>query len=226
MQLSRSDVHEAVKKGRVLVNGTVVKKKDFYIDEDKDIVYFDQVKVDYREFVYYMLNKPQGFVSAVRDDLNPTVADLIKERKDVFPVGRLDKDTEGLLIMTNNGSFAHLLTSPNYDCVKVYFVRSDLPLNKEQMEEFEKGIQIKDQNNEIFLTKKAKIVSLGTNEYHVHITEGKFHQVKRMFGYFGCEVLFLKRIAHGDLMLDEKLLPGEYRALTDEEIIKLKGNKL
>ena len=222
LQQSRKDVIKVIQDEKVVVNGVVIKKKDYYINEEIDVVYYDNNLITYRKFVYYMLNKPQGVVSAVKDEISKTVVDLIKERKDVFPVGRLDKDTEGLLILTNNGTFAHKLTSPNYECEKTYFVQSSGMLSQDNLKEFALGIEIKDQHNEIFKTAPAKIEEVEHNCYLVSITEGKFHQVKRMFAYFGYDVLYLKRISHGGLMLDPSLQPGEYRELTDEEVLKLK----
>lgn len=222
LNVTRANAIDVIKDGKVEVNGKVVKKKDFFINEEIDkISYLDKL-IKYRKFIYFMLNKPQGVVSAVRDKKDKTVIDLIVERKDIFPVGRLDKDTEGLLILTNNGSLAHKLTSPKYDCIKKYYVESIKDFTKEEMISFCQGLVITDQNNELFLTKKANIEYISERKYFVYITEGKFHQIKKMFIALDNEVVFLKRVSHGSISLDNSLLPGQYRELTDEEVILLK----
>lgn len=224
LNMTRSEVQTLVKKGLISVNNEVVKKKDFYINEDVDEVFYQNQKLDYHEFVYLMLNKPQGYVSAVRDDKDPTVIDLIEERKDVFPVGRLDKDTEGLLILTNNGTLAHFLTSPKHEIVKKYYVKLARVITDETIDSFNKGLYITDGKGETFLTKPALLEKIDANTCYVSITEGKFHQIKKMFLACQNEVIYLKRIAMGKIVLDDNLPVGKYRRLTNEEIILLKVN--
>lgn len=221
LNITRSQAHELVKNGNIKVNEEIIKKKDYYINEDVNHIYYLDELLSYHEFVYIMMNKPQGVVSAVTDDKDQTVVDLIKERKDVFPVGRLDKDTEGLLILTNNGSLAHSLTSPKKKVVKKYFVEVEEVIKDEDILAFQKGIVINDKGED-YLTQPAKLERLSTNSAYVYITEGKFHQIKKMFYACRNEVTFLKRMAMGNINLDETLKPGEYRYLTNGEIIQLK----
>lgn len=224
LNISRSDALEIIKKGLINVNNVVIKKKDFYINEDIDNVSYQGQKLDYHEFVYIMLNKPQGVVSAVSDEKDQTVVDLIKERKDIFPVGRLDKDTEGLLILTNNGTLQHRLTSPKHDVIKKYFVKVAKDITDATIDSFKNGLYITDGKGENFLTKPAVLEKITRDSCYVSITEGKFHQIKKMFLACQNEVTYLKRIAMGPLVLDENLKVGEYRYLTNEEILILKAN--
>lgn len=223
---TRSEVKVFIKKKRVSVNGSPVTKDSIKIDIDKDEVTVDGVKLEYVEFEYYMLNKPAGVVSATKDDVDRTVVELIKDStKELFPVGRLDKDTEGLLLMTNDGELAHNLLSPKKHVDKKYYALIQGKVGQEHIEQFAKGLNI---NNE-YVTKEAKleIVSVddekGTSEIYVTIMEGKYHQVKRMFKAIGMEVMYLKRVAMGRLVLDDSLVLGDYRKLTEEEIKLLKG---
>ena len=225
INVSRSDAQAIIKKGHVKVNHEIVSKKDFYINEDIDIIYYQEEKLEYHEFVYLMLNKPQGVVSAVVDNKDKTVVDLIKERKDVFPVGRLDKDTEGLLILTNNGSLAHTLTSPKNMVVKKYYVELQNDLKSDGIIAFKEGLTITDGKSETFVTKPAILEVITNNSCYVSITEGKFHQIKKMFHACNNEVLYLQRIAMGNINLDDQLKVGEYRYLTNEEVILLKESQ-
>lgn len=218
----RSQINVFLKKNEVCVNGKRVNKKDFKIDEDKDIITVNNKKIEYKEFVYYMLNKPAGYVSAVKDNLDKTVVEIIDTHYDIFPIGRLDKDTEGLLILTNNGSLAHHLTNPNNHVPKKYYVEVDGEMSELELNELMNGIEIKDGDNNLFITKKCLIEKIEKFIYHVTIEEGKFHQVKRMFAYFNKNVTYLKRLSMGDIILDDTLKIGEYRELTSEEIIILK----
>lgn len=224
LNISRSLINAFIKKNEIFVNGNRVTKKDFKIDEDKDIVIVNGNIIEYKEFVYYMLNKPKGYVSAVKDNVDKTVVELIDTNYEVFPIGRLDKDTEGLLILTNNGSLCHHLTNPNHHVLKKYLVISDLEMSDDELLEFKKGIYIKDKDGEEFLTKECNIEKIDSLKYHVYIEEGKFHQVKRMFGYFNKKVMYLKRLQMGSIILDENLKVGEYRELSREEVILLKEN--
>ena len=222
LRITRSEACAIIKEKRIKVNNEIIKKKDYKIDEVKDTVEMDGKKVEYRCFIYYMLNKPKGVVSARVDNIDKTVVELIDTDYKISPVGRLDKDTTGLLILTNDGSLIHALTSPLNDIKKRYIAEVDRDLNEEEMFIFENGIEIKDGNDQIFRTRRASIKKLRDYVYEVELSEGKFHQVKRMFLYFHSSVINLKRISFASLNLDIKLKEGEYRELTDNELVKLK----
>lgn len=220
---TRSEVKTYIRKGRVQVDGQVIKEPDIKISTANTQVLIDNKLLQYEEFVYYMLNKPVGVVSATSDNLSTTVVELIKESnsKDIFPVGRLDKDTEGLLLITNDGDLSHQLLSPRKHVGKVYYAKVKGCVTQEDVLLFEKGIRINDE----FTALPAKlniIKSDEISEIELTIFEGKFHQVKRMFIAVGKEVIYLKRLSMGNLRLDETLAPGEYRKLTSEEINSLK----
>lgn len=223
LKLTRAEIPSILKQGRVLVNGERIKKKDFKIDENKDDIVFDGKKVEYREFIYFMMNKPQNVVCARVDNLDKTVVEMIDTDYKISPIGRLDKDTTGLLLLTNNGSLIHALTNPINHVDKTYYCKVDNDLTDEEMFLFENGIEIKDGDGEFYFTKKATIKRIKYLEYQVTINEGKFHQVKRMFKYFNSEVLELKRLSIGPIALDENLKLGEYRELNDKEINILKN---
>ncbi|BCK00116.1 pseudouridine synthase [Anaerocolumna chitinilytica] len=215
---TRSEVKGYIRKGRVKINGQVAKQPESKITSE-DKITFDERVISYIVTEYFMLNKPAGVVSASRDKFASTVVDLIEEgkRKDLFPVGRLDKDTEGLLIITNDGDLAHRLLSPKKHVKKLYFARVQGRVAEADINRFQEGINLE----EDFTTLPAEleIISSGEeSEVLVTISEGKFHQIKRMFEAVGKEVLYLKRLQMGTLALDESLNPGEYRKLTDEEI--------
>lgn len=218
---TRSALREAVRKGRVRVNGEVIKKADIKVRIPGDTVTLDGEEVAYAVMEYYMLNKPQGVVSATEDKKYPTVLDLIadKKRKDLFPVGRLDLDTEGLLLITNDGDLAHRLLSPKKHVDKVYYARCRGTVREGAAEEFARGIHLPD--GLLCLPAELTVLSYDRiqdeSEIRLRIREGKFHQVKRMMEAAGCPVLFLKRLSMGPLVLDETLKPGEYRPLTDTE---------
>ena len=217
---TRKQVKEFVRKGYVLVNDVVVKKDDIKIDEKKDVVVVDGQVVEFEQDVYIMLNKPQGVISATEDDRYETVLDCIgTARNDLFPVGRLDIDTEGLLLITNDGVLAHDLLSPKKHVDKIYEVHLDQPWNPEFEKEIEKGIRINDE--EVCLP--ATVEQIDQKILLLTITEGKFHQVKRMMHACDNEVIFLKRLTMGPLHLDEDLEPGQWRPCTEEEISALKN---
>lgn len=223
---SRSEVKQYARKGRVTVNGQVIKDSDYKINILEDEVMFDNNKVGYVSNEYYMLNKPVGVVSASSDNICKTVIDLIDTsvRKDLFPVGRLDKDTEGLLVITNDGDLAHKLLSPKKHVGKVYYAEIDGRVTEEEVKAFSEGLQI----NDDFKALPAKLVILESGEVskiELTIYEGKFHQVKRMFESVSMEVMYLKRLSMGSLILDKNLKSGEYRELTKEEIDFLRNNK-
>ena len=213
---SRKDVKKLIKQGAVTVNGEVCKKAEAQVDEG-GIVCVNGERLVYREFVYLMLNKPQGYVSAVFDKKYPVVTDLVDEEYahfEVFPVGRLDIDTEGFLILTNDGQFAHEMTSPKKNVYKRYFARVDKPMEKNDIEEFAKGMEFKE-----FTAKSARLeITDNPCEVYIEIAEGKFHQVKRMCERVGKNVVYLKRVAIGNVGLDESLPLGGVRELTPQEI--------
>ncbi len=221
---TRTEVKKDIKKGRISVNGEIIKSPDYKIDTQTDAVLADGKEIAYEELVYYMLNKPQGVVSATEDRRDKTVLDLIseKKRKDLFPVGRLDKDTEGLLLITNDGELAHNLLAPKKHVDKKYFVRLKAPLSEENRKRLEEGVDIGE--DKLTLPAQVFVLNEERDEAEIIIREGKFHQIKRMFHAVGNEVVFLKRLSMGSLVLDEALLPGEYRLLTPQEIERLKEN--
>ncbi len=221
---SRTQVKELIKKGKITVNGEKILKPDIHIDENNDEVDLNGVNLKYNKFYYYMLNKPAGVLSAVSDNNCKTVIDLldVTPKKGLFPVGRLDKDTEGLLLITNDGELSHNLLSPTKHVDKTYYVELNGDLIDSDIELFEKGLDIGEKN----LTKPAilKIFEKRSTAL-ITITEGKYHQVKRMFQAIGLTVTFLKRLTMGPLKLDENLKPGEYRKLTVSEVEALLNNK-
>lgn len=225
---TRKEVKDYIKKGYVLVNNKVVKVDKTQVNPQEDVIEVDGEIIHYEEYIYYMLNKPQGYVSATEDNLHPTVVELIDDyyRNDLFPVGRLDIDTEGLLILTNDGQLAHQLLSPKKHCPKIYYARIDGEVNNVDVERFRDGVVIDDD----YLCKSAKLEILNVHqrksEITVEIYEGKFHQVKKMFEAVGKKVEYLKRIQMKNLKLDENLNLGEYRRLTDEEIDRLKHENM
>ncbi len=224
---SRSDVKQLIRKGQVSVNGGLVKKPEWKVDPQKDQVECAGQRIEYAAFEYYMLHKPAGVVSATEDKKDKTVLDLIdsKRRKDLFPVGRLDKDTEGLLLITNDGKLAHELLSPKKHVDKIYFARIRGQVTQKDVESFKEGVNIGSLTEpEITMPASLHILSAGEeSEIRLRIQEGKFHQVKRMFQAVDKEVIYLRRETMGSLHLDPKLSRGEYRSLTDEEIKGLKN---
>ena len=219
---TRSEVKKEIKKGSIQVNGMTVKNPEYKIDTGKDQVTAKGQQVSYAELEYYMLNKPAGVVSATEDKREKTVVELIteKRRKDLFPVGRLDKDTEGLLLITNDGTLANELLSPRKHVDKTYFVKVKEPVSTEHVKLLETGVDIGEEK----LTLPGKISRMAPERTSLCLTirEGKFHQIKRMFQAVDNEVLYLKRLSMGTLELDENLEPGAYRPLTQEEIKRLK----
>ena len=212
---TRNDVKKLLKSGVVTLNGQIIKSAKQQVDENKDLIMVDQEEVVFTQNVYYMLNKPQGYVSATTDLLHPVVTDLIDDVHELFPVGRLDIDTEGLLLLTNDGQFAHHLTSPRHHVDKIYEAIIDQKIDDSDIKAFNKGIELED-----FTCKSAdlKVIDADKNLVQVTIQEGKYHQVKRMFQSRGKEVLYLRRIQIGPLKLDSNLASGEYRLLTSTEI--------
>ena len=218
---SRSQVKQMIRKGLVTVDGEPVRRPEEQVEKEQRVC-VEGKSFSYVDLEYYMLYKPAGCVSACTDKRCQTVLDLIpdRKRKDLFPAGRLDKDTEGLLLITNDGKLAHFLLSPRRHVDKTYKVRVRGELTKDHVEAFREGLDIGEERPT--LPALLKIHTSGEiSEAEVTIREGKYHQVKRMFQAVGCEVLYLKRISMGSLRLDESLRPGEYRALTKEELLGL-----
>lgn len=222
---TRQEVKKLIRSGQVSVDGAVVKKPETKVEQTVQEVCLNGEKVGYESFEYYMLNKPAGVISATEDRSCQTVVDLIKEkkRKDLFPVGRLDKDTEGLLLITNDGELAHRLLSPKKHVDKCYFARVSGKVTEDDVRSFENGVNIGSlEQPEITMPGKLEIITSDEiSQIHLTIQEGKFHQVKRMFQAVGKEVIYLKRLRMGTLVLDENLSIGEYRPLTKEELEKL-----
>lgn len=228
---SRSQIREAAKKGRIQVNGQIERKAERKIAPDRDRVVLDGCPVEYRQLEYFMLYKPKGVVSATEDKRYRTVVELLdgEKRRDLFPVGRLDLDTEGLLLLTNDGDLAHCLLSPKKHVDKKYYAHIAGPLPEDGAEQMAAGMVLKDGT----AVQPARLEILGDlpraageKEVFLTIREGKFHQVKRMFEALGCRVSYLKRVSMGPLVLDEGLHPGEYRRLTEEELGSLKGDRV
>ncbi|HAB9682848.1 TPA_asm: rRNA pseudouridine synthase [Listeria monocytogenes] len=219
---SRKEVKPLLKSGAVVVNGTIQKDSKTQVNPDKDQITVHGTPVVYQEFVYFMLHKPQNVVSATEDNVSETVIDLLAQEDtltDPFPVGRLDKDTEGLLIITNDGTLAHNLLSPKKHIDKTYYAKIDGDVTAEDVEAFAARIELDDG----YTCKPARLEIITPNEIKVTIQEGKFHQVKRMFAARGKSVSYLKRISMGNLQLDESLALGEYRPLTEAELAILQN---
>ena len=219
---TRTEVKKLIRQGKVAVDGLIVKNPDIKVDTGTQNVTYNGIAVTYETYEYYMLNKPAGVISATSDKTEKTVLDLIdsKKRKDLFPVGRLDKDTEGLLLITNDGELAHRLLSPKKHVDKLYYAKVEGTVGMEDIDAFAKGLDI----GEGEYTKPAKLIVLKSDvisEIELSIQEGKFHQVKRMFEAVGKKVIYLKRLEMGTLKLDEGLALGEYCPLTQKEIEEL-----
>lgn len=223
---SRKDVKSFVKKGLIEVDGVVVKDNGISVDPEKSIIKVNGEEVLYRKFVYLMMNKPDGVISATHDSKDETVIDLLELDHQVFepfPIGRLDKDTVGLLLLTNDGDLNHRLISPKWHVDKVYYAKIDKKVDEKDITAFKNGITLDDG----YKCMEAKLEILNSSdegsEIRLTIQEGKFHQVKRMFEAVGKKVTYLKREEFGGLLLDPDLQEGEYRELTDEELALLKS---
>ena len=221
--LSRAEAKKIIKKG-ILINNILVKSPDYKIDEINDQVIVNGNRLFYQKYVYIMMNKPQNVISATEDAIDKTVVDLLEEKDriyKVFPVGRLDKDTEGLMLLTNDGELAHKLISPKKYVEKKYYVEVSGELKEEHLELVKDGLVI----DEGYKCKSARLEILESSKVksiaNIYITEGKFHQVKRMMKALGTTVTYLKRLSIGTLELDKTLKLGEYRYLTDKEIKNL-----
>ena len=217
---SRSELKKLCKNGLVKVNGKVINNPGVQVDVENDEILFDGEKVVYKEFIYLMLNKPDGYISATFDKRDPIVLDLIDKEAlifEPFPVGRLDKDTEGLLVLTNDGQLAHRVLSPKKHVPKTYYAKVEGVVTKEDVKAFAEGVTL-DDGYETMPAELEILKSDDISEIELTIHEGKFHQVKRMFESVGKKVVYLKRLSMGKLKLDEGLALGEYRELTEEEV--------
>lgn len=213
---TRSQLKQIIKSGRVSVNGTAVTAPETKIDPTGALIELDGERVSYAKFHYFMLNKPAGILSATDDRKQKTVIDLFPEemRRRLFPVGRLDKDTTGLLLVTDDGDFAHRVISPRSEIVKTYRAVTSEPVNDADVEAFQRGIVLADGTKCL----PAGLEPLPNGSCLVRVYEGKYHQVKRMLASRSKPVIELKRLSIGALELDEKLLPGEFRQLTENEL--------
>lgn len=224
---SRSEAVISVYRNRVTVNGKIKKDPSIKVDTEKDEVCLDGQKIEYEEFVYFLLNKPAGYVSATEDKKYKTVTQLIETSRDIAPVGRLDIDTEGLLLLTDDGKLAHQLISPKKHVDKVYYAELDGPVTEDMIKGFEEGVDYGEDKPSLpgklsSVTDKEIIIRYGHEDTKyaalVTIHEGKFHQVKRMFEAFSVNVKYLKRISMGKLSLPENLKVGEYIKIKREDI--------
>ena len=216
---SRSQIKTFIRQKKVTVNGELALKPEQKVDEQNDLICYCGEPLSYQKYVYYMLNKPKGIVSATRDNTAGTVVDMIDSprKSELFPVGRLDKDTEGLLLITNDGELAHNMLSPKKHVDKTYLVTIAEPLTQQAITALEAGVDIGDDK----LTAPAKVEVKDESHILLTIQEGRFHQVKRMLKAVENEVLELKRMSFGALLLDECLAPGEYRELTAQEVAQI-----
>ena len=215
-EYSRKDIKKLVSSKRVTLNGDVILKSDIKVDINKDKISIDGKEINYQKNVYLILNKPMGYISATEDRSQKTVLDLIDTKyshREMFPAGRLDKDTTGMMIITDDGNFAHNILSPKKHIKKIYEVTIDIPVTEEMRKGFEEGIDLNDGK-----CKTASLEKIGEYEAKVTLTEGRYHQIKRMFGCFGAKVVKLHRICMGSLYLPEDLEEGKSRELTEEEL--------
>jgi 16S rRNA pseudouridine516 synthase len=223
---SRSQVKQYIKKGMVKINGVVAKSPDEKVEPGIDEISFNNKTIFYEKYRYFLLNKPAGYVSATRDNLHQTVIELLKgeNTKDLFPVGRLDIDTEGLLLISNNGDLSHRLLSPTYHVPKTYYAEISGLVTQSEVDAFSQGVDIGEKELtrpallEILDTCASSHDEAGQSKVNITITEGQFHQIKRMFQSVGMKVTYLKRIQMGPIKLDTSLPLGSYRRLTEEEI--------
>lgn len=223
---TRKEIKQVAKKGLIKVNGEIVKDNGMQVDPEVDRISINGEEIFYRKYIYLMMNKPDGVISATFDNRDETVIDLLEIEHQVFnpfPIGRLDRDTVGLLLLTNDGELNHRLISPKWKVDKIYYAKIDKLVTDSDIKKFESGITLDDG----YICKEAKLeiikASEEGSEVMITIQEGKFHQVKRMFEAVDKKVTYLKRVEFGTLKLDEDLEEGEYRELTDEEVATLKG---
>ena len=213
---SRKEVKKLVLQKRVMVNGEIISKSDIKVDENNDKIEIDGNKINVKKYIYLILNKPKGYISATEDPKMPTILDLVPEQylhRNLFPAGRLDKYTTGLMLITDDGEFAHNILAPKKHIKKVYKVEIDIPINEIMIKGFKNGVKLNDG-----ICKTAGLEKLDTYIGKVTLTEGRYHQIKRMFGCFGAKVVNLERIAMGNFQLPNNLKQGECRELNEKEI--------
>ena len=222
---SRTESSKAARQGGILVNGAAVKKADVHIDPEKDVVTYLGRKIEYRKYTYILMNKPDGVVSATEDGRDKTVIDLLPEelqKLNLFPCGRLDKHTLGLVMLTDDGDLAHRLLSPKHHVKKKYYFESKFPLTDDEISYLEKGATLEDG----YVTKPSEIELFEDKKSgHITLVEGKYHQIKRMLESVNNKITYLERITFGPLVLDENLERGEWRFLTENEIKGLEEHK-
>ena len=218
---SRKEVKDLVKQKRITINGDIALKSDVKVDVLVDKIFVDGKEISFKKFVYLMLNKPKGYVSATEDKNMPTVLELVPDEylhRDLFPAGRLDRDTTGLMLITDDGEFAHNILSPKKHVKKTYNVTIDIPMTEEMVIGFKNGVNLIDGE-----CKEAELTITGEYTGVVVLTEGRYHQIKRMFGCFGAKVVELERIGMGDFCLPEDLELGECREFSNEELKQVQG---
>ena len=218
---SRKEVKDLVKQKRITINGDIALKSDVKVDVLVDKIFVDGEEISFKKFVYLMLNKPKGYVSATEDKNMPTVLELVPDEylhRDLFPAGRLDRDTTGLMLITDDGEFAHNILSPKKHVKKTYNVTIDIPMTEEMVIGFKNGVNLIDGE-----CKEAELTITGEYTGVVVLTEGRYHQIKRMFGCFGAKVVELERIGMGDFCLPEDLELGECREFSNEELKQVQG---
>ena len=216
---SRKEIKELIRKKKITINENIALKSDIKIDEEKDTIMINGENLIIKKYVYLILNKPVGYVSATNDKKDLTVLDLVPaeyKHRNLFPAGRLDKDTTGLMLITDDGTLAHNILSPKKHIKKTYEVTIDIPMTNEMVEGFKNGVNLNDGE-----CKEAKLEIIGTNTGIETLTEGRYHQIKRMFGCFKAKVIKLNRIGMGNLFLPPDLKVGESRELTSDELIRL-----
>ena len=217
---SRKEIKELIRKKNITINGEIINKSDLKINPELDIIKVFNNEIKVKKNIYLVLNKPKGYISATEDSTTKTVLDLVPQEylhRNLFPAGRLDKDTTGLMIITDDGNFAHNILSPKKHVSKTYNVTIDIPVTNEMVKKFKEGIKLNDGE-----CKTSTLEITGKYTAKVILTEGRYHQIKRMFGCFGAKVTELERIKMGNLELPKKLKLGECRELTEEEITKIK----
>lgn len=218
---TRSEVKKLIKAKKIKVNDIIINKPEIKIDIQKDKINIENKIITIKKNIYIVLNKPKGYISATEDRKMPTVLDIVSKdysNRSLFPVGRLDKETTGLMILTDDGEFAHKIVSPKNHAEKIYIATIDIPITEEMIKGFESGVKLIDTE-----CKKSKLEKIGVNIAKVTLTEGKYHQIKRMFGCYKAKVIELQRIQIGNFKLPDDLKLGEYRELTENELNMLQG---
>lgn len=213
---SRNDVKKLIRKGLVTVNDSIIKKCDTIVDEETSIIKINDKVIDYKKYIYLILNKPKGYISSTRDGNDPIVLELIDSKylnRNLFPVGRLDKDTTGLMIISDDGEFSHNLLSPKKHVSKKYLVEVDKDLEEYMIDDFKNGIKLNDG-----ICKSSLLEIIDNRNCYVTLYEGRYHQIKRMFGNYGMKVINLKRVKFGGLDLPLDLEEGDFRELTYKEM--------